>query len=218
MTSAGADDNVEEALCLAAERLAGKGLILPGDTVSQRLPEQDAFALVQLGAAGQAPRTATLFGLGDGQGGLHQTLYAARPDVGAILAGSQHWARALARLDRAMPAIFDEQVRHLGLEVRRLAARASDLEPARVAAGGFNAFVLDDVTLCFGMGLERLLLNAELLEKCAKAFVLAQCAGGRVRRIPWLVRTIANRRLVRDEKEAATSHLRGERAVMKAGY
>ncbi|WP_205687873.1 hypothetical protein [Ciceribacter ferrooxidans] len=96
--------------------------------------------------------------------------------------------------------------------------RSSDARPIVVLANGANAYCLDDRALCFGMGLERLLLNIEILEKCAESYVLAQCSAGRIGRIPWLVRFIANGRLKKDQKDATARHLRGERSVMKAGY
>ena len=68
------------------------------------------------------------------------------------------------------------------------------------------------------MEMERLLPNIEILEKCAESFVLAHCTSQQVKRIPWLIKFIANRRLKKDQKDAATRHLRGERAIMKAGY
>jgi hypothetical protein len=48
--------------------------------------------------------------------------------------------------------------------------------------------------------------------------VLAQSTARRVKTIPWLIRFIANGRLVKDRKDAAARHLRGERSIMKAGY
>lgn len=51
--------------------------------------------------------------------------------------------------------------------------RPSDDRPIAALANGANAYCLDDGTLCFGMGLERLLLNIEILEKCAESYVLA---------------------------------------------
>lgn len=96
--------------------------------------------------------------------------------------------------------------------------RPSDDRPIAALANGANAYCLDDGTLCFGMGLERLLLNIEILEKCAESYLLAQCAAEPIRRIPRVVRFIAGRRLKRDQKDAAARHLRGERSVMKVGY
>jgi ribulose-5-phosphate 4-epimerase/fuculose-1-phosphate aldolase len=102
-------------------------------------------------------------------------------------------------------------VRHLGRGVGRLG-------PTRLA-GGDNAFVtLDHRVLCLGMTLDRLVFNAELLEKCAKAFVLAHSSGARLTRVPWFVRAIAGRRLRRDQRFAAQCHGLGKPPVFKSAY
>ncbi len=211
-------NTIKETLGLAAARLAGKGLLKPGDVLSQRIPERNAFLSVRIAAGQDVPETFEWASLAGGPQGLHHRVYASRPDVGAITSADLTWASMLARLDMSMPAIFDEQVRHLGVEAKRVAMRSSDDRAIAALANGANAYCLDDCTLCFGMGLERLLLNIEILEKCAESYVLAQCAAEPIRRIPWLVRFIANGRLKTDQKDAAARHLRGERSVMKAGY
>lgn len=211
-------DTIEDLLGQAAARLMTKDLLKPGDTLSQRIPERNALVSTEIRSG---PHDAMMFywtNLSDPPSGLHHRIYAARPDVGAIAAGSFKWTGTLARLNLSLPAVFDEQVRHLGTEVRRTAMRASDEGPMPALGSGANAYALDDVTLCFGMGLERLLFNIEILEKCAESFMLAHCASRQVKRIPWLVRFIANGRLKKDQKDAATRHLRGERSVTKANY
>jgi ribulose-5-phosphate 4-epimerase/fuculose-1-phosphate aldolase len=209
---------VEKQLALAAARLSGKGLLKPGDQLSQRIPEQNAFVRVSITAGQDVPMAFEWVKLSDSLGDLHHRVYNARPDVGAIAAGSPVWTSWLSRIDLSMPAIFDEQVRHLGLEAKRvgMSSRQNGAMPA--LSNGANAYCLDDVVLCFGMGLERLLLNIEILEKCAECFVLAQSASAKVRRIPWLIRFIANGRLRKDQRDAAARHLRGERSILKAGY
>lgn len=213
-----ADDKaVERELESAAARLAAKGLIQPGDRLSMRVPERRA--LVVLRFAGAAGAAAFEWGrLSDTPQGLHDSVYAARADVGAIFSGGPRWSSVLSGLKLSLPAVFDEQVRHLGLEARRFLVGIGADAPVEGLANGANAYVLDDGALCLGMGLERLLQNIEILEKCAESFVLATCAGGKVRHIPWLIRYIANGRLKRDQRDAAARHLRGERSVMKAGY
>lgn len=214
---------IEEALGRAAARLAGKVLLKPGDVLSQRIPEQNAFVSVRINSGQDVPDefewtslTATP-GLSAIPGDLHHRIYRARPDVGAIASGGLTWTSALARLDLSLPAVFDEQIRHLGLEAKRLGMCSTD-DPTKALSNGANAYCLDDMALCFGMGLERLLLNIEILEKCAECFILAQSATVKVKQIPWLIRFIANGRLKKDQKEAAARHLRGERSIMKAGY
>lgn len=209
---------IEEALGRAAARLVGKRLLDPGDMLSQRIPEQDSFVSVEIPSVGEEPPIFHWTSLSGTPVGLHHRIYAMRPDVGAVAAGSPRWSRALARLDLSLPAVFDEQVRHLGVDVQRVALQSTDEKPIPMLANGANAFCLDDISLCLGMGLDRLLLNIEILEKCAESFVLAHCASREVKRIPWLVRFIANRRLIKDEKAAALRHLRGERSMMKTSY
>lgn len=211
-------DTIEERLCQAAARLAGKGLMKPGDTLSQRLPELNAFARVELRTLQDVPETVLWTALADSPGDAHHRVYSARADVGAILSGKQVWAATLAQMDRSMPGVFDEQIRHLGLQVQRISRLPEDGGLYAVLSSGANAFALDRHVLCFGMTLEKVMLNAELFEKCAKAYILAAMTGRRIKRIPWLIRYVANSRLRRDEKLATTSHNRGERAIPKAGY
>ncbi|MCO5162066.1 MAG: hypothetical protein M9939_13080 [Mesorhizobium sp.] len=209
---------IEDTLGHAAARLAAKGLLKPGDVLSQRIPEHTACVSHLVADGGDAPGSFRWTSLAAPPADLHHRIYAVRPDVGAIVSGELVWTGALARLRMSLPAVFDEQVRHLGVEVRHVPCHSADSRALRFLSNGANAYCLDDVALCFGMGLERLLLNVEILEKCAESFVLAQVAGGRVRRIPWLVRYVANSRLRKDEKDAAARHLSGERSIMKAGY
>ncbi|WP_377293344.1 hypothetical protein [Rhizobium sp. SG2393] len=210
--------SIEETLAMAAARLAGKGLLTHGDVLSQRIPEQNKLVAVTINRNQDVPDSVVWQDLSGKPQGLHHRIYAARPDVGAIAGGQMTWTRALARLDVSLPAVFDEQVRHLGVEARRVAFRSGENWPLATLANGANAYCFDDLALCFGMGLERLLLNIEILEKCAESFVLAYSAAGTAKRIPWLIRYIANGRLKKDQKDAATRHLSGERSIMKAGY
>lgn len=209
---------VERELSLAAARLSGKGLLQPGDTLSQRIPERHAFVRVRIDATRDVPSEFEWLDLTGRSSDLHHQIYQDRPDVGAVAAGQLTWCSWLSRIDLTMPAIFDEQVRHLGVEAKRIGMSSTQIGPIGALSNGANAYCLDDLVLCFGMGMERLLLNIEILEKCAQCYVLAQSTGARVRQIPWLIRYIANRRLRKDEKEAAALHLRGKRSVMKAGY
>lgn len=213
-----ANSIIERELGLAAARLSGKGFLKPGDLLSQRIPERHAFVRVRIDAGRDVPNAFEWLDLTGRPNDLHHQIYQARPDVGAIAAGRFTWCSWLSRSDLTMPSIFDEQVRHLGVEAKRIGMSSTQGGEITALSNGANAYCMDDLALCFGMGLERLLLNIEILEKCAECYVLAQSTGARVRQIPWLIRFIANRRLRKDEKQAAALHLRGERSVMKAGY
>lgn len=166
----------------ARQRLTAKGLMQAGDSLSTRdHPDQ-----------------------------RHAGYYSDRPDIGAVLVFHPPWAGALGLVDREMPGLFDEQVRHLGAKVARFS-------PAALKSGD-NAFLLGDSVLVFGMTLDRLVFNAELLEKCAKAFLLAHSTGSDLTLVPWWVRLIAGRRLLRDEKFAAKCYAEGRVPVFKSAY
>ncbi|MCR9143702.1 MAG: class II aldolase/adducin family protein [bacterium] len=149
---------------------------------------------------------------------LHAEIYSNRLDVGAIVINRPEWGGALAMLDEPMPGIFDEQARQMGSRVERLSRAQHNEREARVISDadrqrlrkGANVFLYEDHALCLGMTRERAIFNSELLEKCAKAYVLALATGQRIRRIPWFVRFIANRRLLKDEQRSAESYARGE--------
>jgi ribulose-5-phosphate 4-epimerase/fuculose-1-phosphate aldolase len=210
---------IEEALARAAARLTGKGVLAHGDTLSQRIPERKAFVAVRIRAGHDVPEHFEWSDLSGGPINLHHRIYLSRPDVGAIVAANLTWSSKLSRLDLSLPAVFHEQVRHLGVEVRRVAMCSSDHGPFVALSNGANAYWLDDVSLCFGTGLERLLLNIEILEECAQAYVLAaHTESARLRHVPWLFRFMANRRLIKERKEAARRHLSGLRSITKAGY
>jgi hypothetical protein len=132
--------------------------------------------------------------------GLHAAIYACRADVGAIAAGGGAFGLCLADFGAVMPGVFDEQARHLGCMPAGV-EDPRDLAP-RLGGGG-NVLVARGLPVCLGMTASRATLNAELFEKCAKAYVLAMASGGHVRPLPWIVRTVANRRLLKDERRAA---------------
>ena len=222
-------DELPISLDVARVRLAAKGLLKPGDSVSCRLPAPRHMLLVLQEEAG--PMTVQCLHL-DGAhtqdvrvtrdahdaAALHRRLYAARPDLGAALIGRMPWSALLHATGGPMPGLFDEQLRHLGWRVDRLDGLGSAADLECLLRSGANAYVAPGTVVCLGMTLERLVFNAELLEKCAKAYVLARVSGQRVRPIPWLVRWIATGRLRRDQRVAAAHHARGEFAPRLAGY
>jgi len=149
---------------------------------SARIPGEDAMA------AGGA-RIA--FAEASGEWAAHARLYRQRTDAGAILTARPPWASQLELL----PPVFDEQVRQLG---------TGSLE------NGGNVRLAKKSVVVIGFSAERAVMNAELLEKCAKAYLLATRAGGKVAMIPWWVRWIAGSRLRKDHQRAAAAFARGE--------
>lgn len=146
---------------------------------------------------------------------IHAAVYGAREDVGAIAVGGGSYGRCLADFGGFMPQVFDEQARHLG----GMPIPNNDLGamPLSLREGG-NAILVREAAVCLGMTAIRLALNAELFEKCAKAYVLAVATGGRVKPLPWLVRFVANRRLRKDEMRASRRFSKGLLPEETKGY
>jgi ribulose-5-phosphate 4-epimerase/fuculose-1-phosphate aldolase len=206
---------------LAAKKLVGDG----GDSFSIRIPGEPAMVAVPPGthfsrvsadevrivSFGLAPLD-ELPPLVGGDLAVHAAVYRTRGDSGAIVHSHQQWASALRLLPRPMPGIFDEQVRQLGRRVERLPFSNSALskEAIRKLKRGDNAFLFGNGVLLLGMTCDRAVFNAELIEKCAKAYVLACATGRPVGTIPLYVRVIAGRRLLKDERRSAESYARGE--------
>lgn len=204
--------NRHDELLQAATRLAAKGLFNDGgDSLSLLLPGTGRMLLL---VHGQAPREVELDHGEDGIAGLHARLYRLRGDVGAAALLSPRWSLQLAALNEAMPAVFDEQARHIG---RSWAPAGIEQLPALLAGGG-NAGPLAGRLLALGVTRNRMLFNAELFEKCAMAYVLARLGGGRVKKVPWWVRLIAGRRLRKDQARAAASHAAGQQAAELGAY
>lgn len=204
----------------AARRLHAKGLLEPEDTLSMRLAGCDNI-LLQTGS-GPAQRVDIVPIADEVAGGprtaQHLAVYSARPDVGCVLLNRQPWAAALHALGSDMPGVFDEQIRHLGRSVTLLEGPVELAANQARLQNGANAWIAPGHVLCFGTLPERTVFNAELLEKCAKAYVLASSAGLPVGRIPWLVRWIANGRLLKDERRAAEQYALGQMPVLSTAY
>lgn len=151
----------------------------------------------------------------------HAFIYRLRPDVGAIVIGGGPFGTLLHEFGGVLPMVFDEQARHLGrmrAPVKRGLGRMLEHELARALGGGANAVIVEGVPVRLGATCQRMVLNAELFEKCAKAFVLATATGSRVTRIPWWVTKIANGRLQNVERRAALSFAEGKLPDEAAGY
>lgn len=197
------------------ERLTAKQL-LEGATpaLSLRVPGTDAL---WFGAIGD-PKPSRVSSRDDASAApaarLHARVYAARDDVCAVATGGGKFGLALADFGGSMPGVFDEQVRHLG---RMPPPTTADALPRALALKG-NVLLVGDQPLVLGMTGARLALNAELFEKCAKAYVLAKASGGKVRPLPWIVRYVANHRLTKDERKARLRLLQGLLPEESKGY
>lgn len=157
--------------------------------------------------------------LADGTGGpvqaLHAAILRARPDTCAIASGCGRYGAHLLDIVGALPIVFDEQARHLG----RLSPAPADGGASRCQlASGTNLISAGGELFILGMTGRRLVLNAELFEKCAQAHVLAAATGKRTGQLPWIVRHLANRRLMKDEARAARRSRQGLIPEETKGY
>jgi len=208
-------DPLRDRWVAARRRLRYRGLFADGSSLSVRSPQGamlwfgDAHCNgpTRLGVARAASST--------GEAPMHVAIYLARPDVGAVLLGGGDYGRALAGFGGAMPQLFDEQARHIGPMGSPVDGTVT---LSRTLRGGGNALIIGGRPACLGITSERLVLNAELFEKCAQACVLARAAGVSVRPLPWWVRWVANRRLMKDEKRAALRFSRGLMPEQSLGY
>lgn len=182
-------------------RFVAKGLFgKPDDSFSIRIPGYAEFLLVR--PEQEKPESVSTNCPGEDLPGLHARLYRTRADAGAVLLSTTPWSAALAGTGETIPVLFDEQARHIGQV--KAPVRAGDIEGLEKAlSGGANIAIIGEQRLCLGVTPERIVLNAELFEKCAKAFVIALSSGRRIRQIPWWVRSIAGSRMKKDQLRAA---------------
>lgn len=208
----------ENLLLDAIQRLDAKQLLGACGSVSVRLPGTPDLLI---GALGTDPvRVPLSTEPGSEQIQRHMAVYMARADVGAVALGGGAFGRMLGNFGGRLPQLFDEQARHLGATAVPMVRRADDLQThaQRCLTTGGNVWVADEGVLVFGNTVHRLVLNAELLEKCAKAYVLALATGERLHTLPWWVCRIANGRLKKDQKRAAEQFALGKLPEEVKGY
>ncbi len=174
-----------------------------GDSLSLRVPGRNAFILGE--AVTQATRTIATAEADSEIERLHAAIYRTRPDIGAVVIGTTEWATALVSLGGTLPALFDEQARHLGDGSPSVRAGDWGALEERIRPGG-NALTLGSQRVVLGATPNRVVLNADLFEKCAKAFAIASSATATVRPLPDWARRIWVRRLRADQARAARAY------------
>jgi ribulose-5-phosphate 4-epimerase/fuculose-1-phosphate aldolase len=197
-------------------RLRSKALFGdPGDSLSMRLPGRESFVLAMPDS--DDLRTFPFHAKGNEAAGLHAAIYRARKDAGAVLVGRTPWSAALSTIGATIPTLFDEQARHIGASGKPVGVgRHARLMGA--LKGGANVVIYGDQRICVGTTPNRVVFNAELFEKCAKAFVVAHASGGRIQKVPGWVRYIAGSRMHKDQKRAAESYAAGRVPEGMDGY
>ncbi|GGA50919.1 class II aldolase/adducin family protein [Dyella nitratireducens] len=208
---------LENLLLDAMRRLDEKHLLGAGGSVSVRLPDAGDMLIA---TADDEPVRVSLSTQPSLEHARHAAVYAARADVGAIALGGGVFGRMLGSFGGQLPQLFDEQARHLGATVVPMFHHTDDLQARAqptLATGG-NVWAGEHDVSVFGNTVHRLVLNAELLEKCAKAYVLAKATGMPLHTLPWWVCHIANGRLKKDQKRAAQRFAQGLLPEEVKGY
>lgn len=201
------NDDIKTLLLHDKARFQAKSLFgESGDSLSMRIPGRNEFLLA---ISGSDDFTAeSIDHEGDDAAGIHAALYRSRPDAGAVLIGLTRWSSALGAMNVAIPTLFDEHARHIGkVETPVPAGQVGALLNA--LKGGANIAIYGEQRVCLGATSDRVVFNAELFEKCAKAFVIASASGERIRKIPGWVCFIAGSRLRKDQKRSAESYAAG---------
>lgn len=217
------------------QRLDSKGLLQTYKAdLSFRLPGKGSFLLIHRGEGKKAKVEITEFPIENptafirihsiseetlNQIRFHASLYSLRPDIGAVASFQPEWSSFLKTLDHPLPLVFDEQCRQLGAPVFPIPKRIDGtVETSSIVLGGANAFLDEDAVVVTSVTREKAIYNCELIEKCAKAYLLAHSTGSPIQTIPWWVRFIAKSRLIKDEKKASAAYARGERPTGFKAY
>jgi L-ribulose-5-phosphate 4-epimerase len=122
--------------------------------------------------------------------GMHAAIYANRPDVGSVVHTHQFYASVFCVMNRPIPALFDELTYSMGetVEVIPYALSGSKELVENVAAKMSSLcdcyLIQNHGALCLGRDLQMAWMNVEFLEKSAKVYYHALCAGGAVSTLP----------------------------------
>jgi len=223
------ETTLETMLCSARDRLRSRGLF-PEERTSLSLRQPGSQEYLFLDRSLASPILRNFSPARQPVSGIpapvhasrnHALIYRLRPDVGAILIGGGTYSILLQECGGVLPMLFDEQARHLGRmlhSVTETSGRKFEQQLASALSHGTNAVMVGGVPVRLGTTSQRMVFNAELFEKCAKAFVLASATGTPVTRIPWWVSRIANGRLKKDERAAAAHFAAGKLPPESTGY
>jgi L-ribulose-5-phosphate 4-epimerase len=115
--------------------------------------------------------------------GMHLAVYQSRADVNAVIHTHQAFVSTLSLMSTSIPAIFDEQVYHLGGCVALVPYAVSgsvELQNgiAQTITNRCQAFILQNHgALVLGPSLSQAYRNVQILEKTAQAYYHALLAG-----------------------------------------
>ncbi len=150
------------------------------------------------------------------ESGMHAAIYENRLDVNVVIHTHQVSASAVALTNRSIPSLFDEQVRFLGPSVEMVDYGFSGTTKlknniVRKLSNNCNAYIMKNHgALTLGSTPERAMLNVELFEKCAAAFLMAYYTGERLTRIPPTIRELLFSMLRKDQEQGTVTNEHGK--------
>ncbi|MBG0783663.1 MAG: class II aldolase/adducin family protein [Anaerolineaceae bacterium] len=213
----------KRSLVETAQELTAEGLLMAtGGNLSMRAKDHTAFAITpsDRNYLEMKPEDICIMDAEAGQiegalkpsveSKMHAAIYNERQDVNAIIHTHQALASALTLIKAPIPALFDEQVRFLGRRVEIIPYAPSGTgmlvkQVAKHVRNHNNAYLLQNHgALIFGDSMERAIENAQVLEKCAKAYLLSLLTDRKISRLPVPIREIIFRMLREDQKRADT--------------
>ena len=212
--------DAKQAVLSTSKGLVESGfLIATGGNLSTRAEGEDAFAITPSNTDYQEMSLKDICVLNyqtdqlEGrlkpsiESAMHAVIYSIRPDVNAIIHTHQVFSSTLAIINLSIPAIYDEQAMFLGKKVKVIPYAPSGTSMLKNKIDKHvrdhaNAYLMKNHgALVFGSDMERAVLNVQLLEKCATAYLIALCTGHRVTKIPAYVREIAFHKLREAQKK-----------------
>lgn len=154
----------------------GRVYLTPSAMAYDTITEEDVVVTDQDGNVLEGHRKPTV------EAGLHQAVYRARPDVGAILHTHPIWSLAFAVLHRDIPPIIDEAAQVLGGAVHcapyALPGTEALAQNAVAALGkeGMACLLANHGAVCVGNDMAGAFKAASVLEMTAQVYHLALTA------------------------------------------
>lgn len=132
---------------------------------------------------------------------VHRLIYAARPDIGAIVHFHPLYASAMCASDSEIPCITEEMSQLIGgaIPITAEYIRAGEHERLAEAAAKYiadkNAVMLrNHAPVCCGKDLDEAMTCCQVVEKSARCYLTLKAAGMDIKTIPDELITIENHR------------------------
>lgn len=195
--------NYQEQVLDACKKLVDRGILkATGGNISARVLGEDKIAITPSNKdyTSIAPEDICILDYDGNQlagkylpsieHGFHMEIYKNRMDVGGIVHTHQPYATIFSLINSSVPALFDEQVFHLGENIAlvKYAASGTDKLAENIVdsiRNGNNAYILENHgALLLGGTVDEAALNSMVVEKTAQAYVGALGTDKKVWKLP----------------------------------